>query len=271
MIYDIIRNSSIDVRIRIALRVSEKTSDVRSHRLGVMCDCALVSRSIESSEGRDIRQQALGEEQRRLDQLSKDSEKFRSGIIVSSTNSYPYGRMHVTCCETVEDLLAPLHSHPTTIPLPDVPEDECVWLCTCCQSILGKGIVPPFAYINNKERWLAKIIINFPVDVSQVCNALPRPIDESGVVLVQLSSTSASTLTADRGKDSSSTVPSSSSITTHSSKGYVVRKPRALHWLNNSNTLYADIHIEDGNVTGDDNNNKDNDNDDDDDDENNDD
>ena len=38
------------------------------------------------------------------------------------------------------------------------------------------------------------------------------------------------------------------------------RKPkvmRALHWLKNSNILYADIHIEDGNITCD--NNDDND------------
>ena len=101
--------------------------------------------------------------------------------------------------------------------------------------------------------------INFPVDVSQVCNALPRPIDESGVILVQSSSTtSASTSTADGGEDSPSTVPSSSSITTHSCKGYVVKIMRALHWLKTSNILYADIHIEDGNITCDDNDNNNN-------------
>ena len=51
--------------------------------------------------------------------------------------------------ETVEDLIAPLYSHPTTIPLPDVPEGECVLLCTRCQSILSRGKVPPYACINN--------------------------------------------------------------------------------------------------------------------------
>ena len=133
---------------------------------------------------------------------------------------------------------------------------ECVWLCTRCQSILGKGKVLPYACINNiqvppvlsvlntmQQRLISKVqafmklivlplgqralagqSINFPVDVSQVCNALPRPIDESGVILVQSSSssTSASTSTADGGEGSPSTVPSSSSITTHSCKGYVV-------------------------------------------------
>ena len=215
-------------------------------------------------------------------------EKFRSEIIVSPSNScfschrltYPQGGSYVTY-ETVEDLIAPLYSHPTTIPLPDVPEGECVWLCTRCQSILGKGKVPPYACINNiqvvkvppvlsvlntmEQRLISKVqafmkltvlplgqralagqSINFPVDVSQVCNALPRPIDESGVILVQSSSsTSASTSTADGGEGSPSTVPSSSSITTHSCKGYMVRKPkimRALHWLKTSNILYADIH-----------------------------
>ena len=51
------------------------------------------------------------------------------------------------------------------------------------------------------QRALAGQSINFPVDVSQVCNALPRPIDESGVILVQSSSsTSASTTTTDGGE-----------------------------------------------------------------------
>ena len=292
-----------------------------------MRDLQRVRRSSESSEAREVRLQALrihiqstracttpvltppltGEEQRRIVQLSKDLEKFRSEIIVSPSNScfschrltYLQGGSY----ETVEDLIAPLYSHPTTIPLPDVPEGECVWLCTRCQSILGKGKVPPYACINNiqvvkvppvlsvlntmEQRLISKVqafmklivlplgqralagqSINFPVDVSQVCNALPRPIDESGVILVQSSSsTSASTSTAD-GEGLQSTVPSSSSITTRSCKEYVVRKPkimRALHWLKTSNILYADIHIEDGNITCDDNDNNNDNNDDNDD------
>ena len=35
-----------------------------------------------------------------------------------------------------------LYLHPTTIPLHDVPEGKCVWLCTHCQFIVGKGKVP---------------------------------------------------------------------------------------------------------------------------------
>ena len=326
-----------DLSQRANVHVSEETIDDRSHRLEVMRDLEHVRRSSESSEGREVRLQAIrshhqstracttpvltppvsGEEQRRLHQLSKDLEKFRSEIIVSPSNScfschrltYPQGGSYVTY-EAVEDLIAPLYSHPTTIPLPDVPEGECVWLCTRCQSILGKGKVPPYACINNiqvvkvppvlsvlntmEQRLISKVqafmklivlplgqralagqSINFPVDVSQVCNALPRPIDESGVILVQSSSsTSASTSTTDGGEGSPSTVPSSSSITTHSCKGYVVRKPkimRALHWLKTSNILYADIHIEDGNITCDDNDNNNDNNNDEDDDENNDD
>ena len=87
-------------------------------------------------------------------------------------------------------------------------------------------------------------------------------LDQSGVILVQSSlSTSASTSTAEGGEGSPS------SVTTHSCKGYVVRKPkimRALHWLKTSNVLYGDIHIENGNITCDDNddNNNDADNDD---------
>ena len=136
-----------------------------------------IHRSNESSEAREICLQALrthyqstracttpvlippvsGEKQRRLHQLSQDLEKFRSEIIVSPSNScfschrltYPQGGSYVT--ETVEDLIEPLYSHPTTIPLPDVPEGECVWLCTRCQSILGKGKVPPYACTNNNK------------------------------------------------------------------------------------------------------------------------
>ena len=309
-----------DLSQRANVRVSEETCDERSHRLQVMRDLERIRKSSESSEARDVRLQALrihnqstracttpvltppvtGEEQRRIEQLSKDLEKFRSEIIVSPSNScfschrltYPQGGSYVTY-ETVEDLIVPLYSHP------DVPEGECVWLCTRCQSILGKGKVPPYACINNiqvvkvppvlsvlntmeqrliskvqasmklivlplGERALAGQSINFPVDVSQVCNALPRPIDESGVILVQSSSsTSASISTTDGGEGSPSTAPSSSSITTHSCKGYVVRKPkvtRALHWLKTSNILYADIHIEDGNITCDDNDNNNNNN-----------
>ena len=180
-----------DLSQRANVRVSEETCDERSHRLQVMRDLQRVCRSSESSEAREVRLQALrihnqstracttpvltppltGEEQRRIVQLSKDLEKFRSEIIVSPSNScfschrltYLQGGSY----ETVEDLIAPLYSHPTTIP----------------------------------------------------------------------------TSTADGGEGSPSTVPSSSS-TTHSCKGYVVRKPkimRALHWLKTSNILYADI------------------------------
>ena len=111
-----------------------------------------VRKTSESSEARDVHLQAIrshhqstracttpvltppviGEEQRRLHYLSKELEIFRSEIIVSHINScfschrltYPQGWLHVTY-ETVEDLIAPLYSHLTTVPLPDVPEGEC--------------------------------------------------------------------------------------------------------------------------------------------------
>ena len=194
-----------------------------------MRDLEHVRRSSESSEAREVRLQAIrshhqstracttpvltptvsGEEQRRLHQLSKDLEKFRSEIIVSPSNScfschrltYLQGGSYVTY-ETVEDLIGTLYSHPTTIPLPDVPEGECVWLCT---SILGKGKVPPHARINNIK-----------VPPVLIC------VKHNGAEVEY------------------TTVPSSSSITTHSCKGYVVRKPkimRALHWLKTSNII----------------------------------
>ena len=89
-----------DLSQRANVRVSEETCDDRSHRLEVMCQQAAIRRSSESSEAREVRLQALrthyqsiracttpvltppvsGEEQRRLHQLSKDLEKFRSEI-----------------------------------------------------------------------------------------------------------------------------------------------------------------------------------------------
>ena len=94
-----------------------------------MRDLEHVRRSSESSKAREVRLQAIrshhqstractipiltpvtGEEQRRIEQLSKDLEKFRSEIIVSLSNScfschrltYPQGGSYVTY-ETVED------------------------------------------------------------------------------------------------------------------------------------------------------------------------
>ena len=61
------------------------------------------------------------EQQRRIEQLSTDLEKFRSEDIVSPINScflchhltyIPPRRIYVTY-ETVEDLISPLYSHPT--------------------------------------------------------------------------------------------------------------------------------------------------------------
>ena len=96
-----------DLSQRANVCVSEETCDERSHRLQVMRDLERVRRSNESSEAREVCLQALkihnqstracttpvltppvsGEEQRRLQQLSQDLEKFRSEIIVSPSNS----------------------------------------------------------------------------------------------------------------------------------------------------------------------------------------
>ena len=62
----------IDARIRTAFRVSEETID---DRLQVMSDRAYVRRTV-------LTPPVSGEEQRRLHQLSKDLEKFRSEALV---------------------------------------------------------------------------------------------------------------------------------------------------------------------------------------------
>ena len=121
----------IDAQIRTAFRVSEETIDYRSHRLEVMHVEVVSHLKLEKFVYRHalrthnqstracttpvLTPPVTGEEQRRLDQLSKDLEKFRSEIIVSRSNScfschrltYPQGGSYVTY-ETVEDLRVPL-------------------------------------------------------------------------------------------------------------------------------------------------------------------
>ena len=104
------------------------------------------------------------------------------------------------------------------LPIEDLAGSVCV--CSRCMAFIKKGKVPPFSSINNmnvdavppelthlntmEQRLIARVqafmklivlplgqralagqTFNFPVNVSEVCNSLPRPLNSDGIVLVR--------------------------------------------------------------------------------------
>ena len=104
------------------------------------------------------------------------------------------------------------------LPIEDSVGSVCV--CSRCMAFIKKGKLPPFSSINNmkvdavppeltrlntmEQRLIARVqafmklivlplgqralagqTINFPVNVSEVCNSLPRPLNSDGIVLVK--------------------------------------------------------------------------------------
>ena len=142
---------------------------------------------------------------------------------------YPNGGSCVSL-SSANNLLANLYRFDTTCPLPSLPlEDsgEGIWLCSRCMVYLKKRKIPPFSSVNNMrvcevppelaclnsmeqrlickvqafmkllvlplgQRALAGQTINFPVNVSEICNALPKPVNSDGIILVQAPQSSAS-------------------------------------------------------------------------------
>ena len=136
---------------------------------------------------------------------------------------YPNGGSCVSL-SSANNLLANLYRFHTTCPLPSLPlEDsgEGIWLCSRCMVYLKKRKIPPFSSVNNMcvcevppelaclnsmeqrlickvqafmkllvlplgQRALAGQTINFPVD------ALPKPVNSDGIILVQAPQSSAS-------------------------------------------------------------------------------
>ena len=118
------------------------------------------------------------------------------------------------------------------------------------------------------QRALAGQTINFPVNVSEVYNSLPRPLNSDGVVLVkppertsatvsvpssdQTTSTSSGPESAKASTSTNSACANTaqSSTSTSTRNLFVVRKPLvvdALRWLKENNNLYSNVNIDESN------------------------
>ena len=81
------------------------------------------------------------------------------------------------------------------------------------------------------QRALKGQTVNFPVNTSEVCSSLPRTLDNAGIVLIAPPRT---------GSHDSTETPVPQTY-------FTVRRPyviRALQWLQQHNSLYRDIEIE---------------------------
>ena len=109
------------------------------------------------------------------------------------------------------------------------------------------------------------MLINFSVNVSEVYNSLPRPLNSDGVVLVKPPESTSATVSIPSSDQTTSTTsgPESaraststnsacantaqSSTSTSTRNLFVVRKPLvvdALRWLKENNNLYSDVNID---------------------------
>ena len=81
------------------------------------------------------------------------------------------------------------------------------------------------------QRALKGQTINFPVNTSEICQSLPKTLDNAGVVLIA---------PPRAGRSEQAEIPSRQTY-------FSVRRPlliRALHWLKDNNHLYRDVEIE---------------------------
>ena len=159
-------------------------------------------------------------------------------------------------------------------------------------AFIKKGKVPPFSSINNMnvdavppelthlntmklrliarvqafmklivlplgQRALAGQTINFPVNVSEVCNSLLRPLNSDGIVLVRPSESDTASVSDPRQPttNTSNSEPRTTSVSTGANGSrtsirnacrnvFVVRKlliVSALRWLKQNNSLYSDV------------------------------
>ena len=116
------------------------------------------------------------------------------------------------------------------------------------------------------QRALASQTINFPANVSEVFNSLPRPLNSDGVVLVKPPESTSATVSVPTRDQTASTssgpesaraststksacasTAQSTCSTTSTRNLFVVRKPLvvdALRWLKENNTLHNDVNID---------------------------
>ena len=179
------------------------------------------------------------------------------------------------------------------LPIEDSVRSVCV--CSRCMAFIKKGKLPPFSSINNmkvdavppeltrlntmEQRLIARVqalmklivlplgqralagqTINFPVNVSEVCNSLPRPLNSDGIVLVKPPESNTVSVSDPRQPttNTSNSEPSTTSVSTGANGSrtntrnacrnvFVVRKPlivSALRWLKQNNSLYSDVSID---------------------------
>ena len=220
-------------------------------------------------EGKMIASLQPGEEVRLGNLLMTDR-----GQLLKNSDTGPFNPCY--CCTRLcynnggsfidinDSLLLPVHDRELSNVVPSISNS--VWICSRCKSSLKKHKLPPFASVNNMrvppvpsqlsclntmERQLISLIqsfmklivlpygqralqgqtVNFPVNTSEVCSSLPRTLDNAGIVLIAPPRTGSS--------DSTETpVPQMYFPVRHP---YVIR---ALQWLQQHNSLYRDIEIE---------------------------
>ena len=209
-------------------------------------------------------------DQLRLGRLAANRDKFRHSLLLGplsicyscSRYTYPSGGSYVGCDSA---LFQPLHNSDSSHILPE--SEESVWVCTRCRTSLKKGKIPSFSVVNNihvapvptelsclnitEKRLICRVqafmklivlphgqramqgqAINFPVNTSELCSTLPRPVDRSGIILIA---------PPQSGSSDSTEVQ-------RPSQYYAVRRPyvfRAIRWLKAHNQLYRDVEIDD--------------------------
>ena len=163
-----------------------------------------------------------------------------------------------------DPLLFPIHDRELSESIQT--SGNAVWICSRCKTSLKKHKLPPFASVNNmqvppvpfelsclnsmEKRLICRIqpfmklivlpygqralkgqTVNFPVNTSEICSSLPKTLDNAGIALVAPSRT-------DNSDPMEIPVPQNY---------FSVRRPciiRALQWLQQHNSLYRDIEID---------------------------
>ena len=167
------------------------------------------------------------------DQHRTAIDKFTKSILVGPFNPcyccsrlcYDNGGSYVCASDS---LLLPIHDRESSGLVRS--HDESVWLCSRCKrSLRSKHKLPSFALVNNmhvpqspqeltclnnmEKRLISRVqpfmklvvlpygqralqgqTINFPVNMSEVCSSLPKPLDNAGIILIALPRTESSSV-----------------------------------------------------------------------------
>ena len=251
-----------------------------------------------------IRQQQLSRKD--LEKFKKDIRLSPTSVCCTCERlCYPKG-VSLVDVSKVHDVLqqhyhACINDTQLSALLPNEEVNGSVHVCSRCMAFIKKGKIPPFATINNMhvdeiplqlsrlntmeqrlilrvqafmklivlplgQRALAGQTINFPANVSEVFNSLPRPLNSDGVVLVKPSESTSAIVSVPTSDQTTSTGsrPDSARASTNTNSAcantaqstcsststrnlYVVRKPLvvdALRWLRENNPLYSDVNID---------------------------